>query len=642
MSNANKAYVPTGLAIPAQIPVDYIRFCPSESILSDLGLNDNLVFTYYDGLIIFCRLERTSWEWRQGNPSETKLLATGYTYPAGWIVDEVNYSNKEYNFYKVVATSLDRIVKSTGFSLAGQDITFNALWKWWLANVFYSNPSAITINIPFSQEGFSRLVYFVPNNANGFDMISGDEVEVISGNPTAPTLPGSGLYATWVEVTDSTISDPEEPVIEDIYVTESEAKKLLSNEDGIVNLDTEETRIVLKECTVLDAVSYNTNPYLYDGRPLFITNQNDDESEIVINHLEGIVGTLFSFPNEQPLILKFKETIQFKLSLPENIHWYVGVIPDDDLEQRIIELENASFPDTVLKYGEILIIDGEAVIAEDTFNWRLDQVDFLNTPAYSVPINEATDNFYRTDLVVGDNTGNYHLVQGTEDAIAAPEPDVPDGMIKLSEIPIFGAIIGLPTVPPNYDDKYLKRYKSTYNWAGSVYDINPGADDYNSILNNSTLSYIAVHPNGHAGKPLIKNGAIYWFKSVGAGDVIVYPGTGVTINAPDGTTLNKNQQCYLIKDDYNEWTLINPRNLQNVDNTSDANKPVSTAQQTALDLKLDAADYNQHFKGVYPTEAALNSAHPTAAVGDYAQVNETGATDVVNYNWDNEDSCPIH
>lgn len=60
--------------------------------------------------------------------------------------------------------------------------------------------------------------------------------------------------------------------------------------------------------------------------------------------------------------------------------------------------------------------------------------------------------------------------------------------------------------------------------------------------------------------------------------------------------------------------------------------------QGKIDLKLDAADYNQHFKGVYLTEAALNSALLTASIGDYAQVNEVGATDVVNYNWDDEES----
>jgi len=62
----------------------------------------------------------------------------------------------------------------------------------------------------------------------------------------------------------------------------------------------------------------------------------------------------------------------------------------------------------------------------------------------------------------------------------------------------------------------------------------------------------------------------------------------------------------------------------------------------ALDLKLDAADYNQHFKGVYLTEAALIVAHPTGVVGDTAQVNEVGATDVINYSWDAEESIWVN
>ncbi len=81
--------------------------------------------------------------------------------------------------------------------------------------------------------------------------------------------------------------------------------------------------------------------------------------------------------------------------------------------------------------------------------------------------------------------------------------------------------------------------------------------------------------------------------------------------------------------------------LGNASNTSDANKPVSIATQTALNLKLNTADYNQHFKGVYLTFAALVAANPTGEAGDYAQVNVVGATDVLNYNWDVEESVWI-
>lgn len=74
--------------------------------------------------------------------------------------------------------------------------------------------------------------------------------------------------------------------------------------------------------------------------------------------------------------------------------------------------------------------------------------------------------------------------------------------------------------------------------------------------------------------------------------------------------------------------------LSNVDNTSDADKPISTATQTALDLKLDAADYNDRFKGKFTSLANLQSAHPTANDGDYAIVDAGSGTDALEYIWD--------
>lgn len=59
---------------------------------------------------------------------------------------------------------------------------------------------------------------------------------------------------------------------------------------------------------------------------------------------------------------------------------------------------------------------------------------------------------------------------------------------------------------------------------------------------------------------------------------------------------------------------------------------------TLLSYKLDTVDYNDRFKGVFPSESALNIAHPTSNPGDYAQVNEVGSVNVVNYNWDDEEA----
>ena len=60
--------------------------------------------------------------------------------------------------------------------------------------------------------------------------------------------------------------------------------------------------------------------------------------------------------------------------------------------------------------------------------------------------------------------------------------------------------------------------------------------------------------------------------------------------------------------------------------------------QDALDLKLDAADYNDRFLGLYASLFDLQAAHPTASAGDYAQVDLGIGTDVIIYAWDVDDA----
>jgi hypothetical protein len=305
-----------------------------------------------------------------------------------------------------------------------------------------------------------------------------------------------------------------------------------------------------------------------------------------------------------------------------------------NLDDRIIELENANFPDAVLKYGKVVITGNTATIDAADFNWRLNQIEFLSPNVYSTIIDEATAGFYRSDLIEGDNTGNYHLKKGTENAFAAPEPEVTDGRIRLSVIPIFGATIGSPVLLPNYDDKFLKRYKTTYKTSQPIFNLEPAQDDYNVIFKNTSNSEIRIWENLQLGK-YIKNGAIYPFKSMGAGIVTVVAMNGsVIINAPNGLVLNKNQQCYLIKDDSNEWTLINPKTLQNVDNTSDADKPVSTLQASAdADVLSSANLYTDgkvaslyKIKGSVANYSALPSTGQV--VGDVWNLTDTGANHV--------------
>jgi len=96
--------LPIGLRVQTQIPLDVKQYIQNETELSNLGVEDNLAFTYVKGLIIYCVEEGTRWEWKPSLGSGG-LLTSDYVYPSGVITFGIDYSNQTYNFYEVVNSS---------------------------------------------------------------------------------------------------------------------------------------------------------------------------------------------------------------------------------------------------------------------------------------------------------------------------------------------------------------------------------------------------------------------------------------------------------------------------------------------------------------------------------------------------------
>lgn len=93
--------IPAGLRIPTQIPLDAKAFIIDEDALKNLGVNDNLAFTYFKRLRVICQTEGTEYEWKEMEEGDTGLLTSDFTYPPAWIVDGIDYSDKIYNFVLV-------------------------------------------------------------------------------------------------------------------------------------------------------------------------------------------------------------------------------------------------------------------------------------------------------------------------------------------------------------------------------------------------------------------------------------------------------------------------------------------------------------------------------------------------------------
>lgn len=99
MENVND--ISTGLKIPSQVPLDAKTYFLNEAQLSNLGLSNNLVYTYYKGMLAYCAQENKTYRWREvlSDEQATPFLPTHFTYPNNWIVNGIDYSAKKYNFF---------------------------------------------------------------------------------------------------------------------------------------------------------------------------------------------------------------------------------------------------------------------------------------------------------------------------------------------------------------------------------------------------------------------------------------------------------------------------------------------------------------------------------------------------------------
>jgi hypothetical protein len=126
---ANYANVPLGYKTTTQVPLNAKGYAGSETLLKDLGLNNNLAFTYEKGLVVYCTLEGTRWEWREPKVGEVGLLTSNFTYPNGIIAFGVDYSNKEYNFFSaditvpIIDGSETKVTAGTNITITGNGTT---------------------------------------------------------------------------------------------------------------------------------------------------------------------------------------------------------------------------------------------------------------------------------------------------------------------------------------------------------------------------------------------------------------------------------------------------------------------------------------------------------------------------------------
>lgn len=113
--------IPAGLRTPTQIPLDAKGYFASQAVAANLGAGNNLAFTYEKGMLAYCALEGSRWEWREEAFSgEPGLVPTSFTYPANHIINGITYSNKVFNFFPdtpLSGFSVQQLVDTLGLEL---------------------------------------------------------------------------------------------------------------------------------------------------------------------------------------------------------------------------------------------------------------------------------------------------------------------------------------------------------------------------------------------------------------------------------------------------------------------------------------------------------------------------------------------
>jgi hypothetical protein len=211
------------------------------------------------------------------------------------------------------------IITENGFSLVGQDITFNASWVWNILNVEYSNPADVEINIPLAATGNQRIDLIVVNTLNTFERIAGTES---NSNPIAPSVPLNKIVVSFITVTDGVVNEPTDPILGATFVKKTFARYYNSTITGINALipfhleGNSEVRLTSPTLTSVagfdfsDITGVNGAESPHSGKAFTIRNLTGND--VVFKHQEvSSPFVSFYFNDEQDLVVPAGQTISF-------------------------------------------------------------------------------------------------------------------------------------------------------------------------------------------------------------------------------------------------------------------------------------------------------------------------------------------
>jgi len=319
--------IPLGLKITTQIPLNVKEYVQNEAALVDLGLNDNLAFTYVQGSKFYCIEEGTRYEWREVVGVESGLRTNDYTYPSGISAFGITYSNKVYNFFSEQSNSQ---INSDWNSTSGLSEILN-------------KPTIITPPFQAINEGSGigyivrgrNATFYGPIGDTAFDMSFSDAVSSVYG----ATGVGAVAFGDYIQSSGygsiSFGSDVDNSAIGGFVSAYNSINRGYQNSLFGIGHD-----VTNMNCTVIGQASNIINFQIADfnvssTKPLFVigngTLENDDPTYTVLTRSDAFivklngVATLPSITNNlisaesTGKVIVTKEYLEYKSNLQKTI-----------------------------------------------------------------------------------------------------------------------------------------------------------------------------------------------------------------------------------------------------------------------------------------------------------------------------------
>lgn len=206
----------------------------------------------------------------------------------------------------------DQIVSISGSISVDDNVVTVPPLVWLLENILYQTSTDTDITIPYCATGLNRKDIFVLNDNNEVVRVAGPEdADII----IRPNVPIGTLLLTEIDVSDSTIGVPTEPITGTQYIKKNEYAETVIEDAGdiTIGLDSESTAFVLTGA-VTSIIGFEMSDVfiasnLYIGKKIKLTNNSG--GDISIEH-NGAATYPARFPLETDFIWKNNEAIVFE------------------------------------------------------------------------------------------------------------------------------------------------------------------------------------------------------------------------------------------------------------------------------------------------------------------------------------------